>query len=846
MAAVAALLASCSKDDAITGVSKSQVTFTVSAPEMETRAGEYGNGTHATTLYYAVYDAVEGTSYVEGLSNTNGEDFTGGKKEVTLNLVEGRTYDIIFYAQNAVGSPYGVNWANRTLSIDDPSTLTANNENYDAFYAHVDALKVGTAAINETVYLRRPFAQLNILTTKTDLDLGAKAGIDISTTAVTVKNIYTKMNLFTDQVDPASETAVTYGAANVLIDDVNANGTAYRWLSMNYLLVNAKKMVDVEFTMTDSQVADDKDATLVRNYTTVPVERNHRTNIYGSIITNPTQFKVEIVPGFEDPEHVYDVDATEEIVVKTAADLQEAIDNAKAGRTIIKFANDIDGTTTTRAATNEAAEIWVAQKDDTQIVIDGCNYEFNGTFKVHGNSGYRDGATLDFVNINFKTSTSNLNFIHGCDLENHQYRYSQNITVSDCTFETVNNPTDVVGVHVKSSKNLHIINCTAKNMHSLMQAQSCDDKILVENVTIENCSEGGVAFGNTAYPTIKNSTIVADHYGIRADGEANRGNLVIENVNITAKAPIVIRRASSTYSVALKGKNTLTSTGLYDVVFTNGGDDAAYVAPTGNWSITGAEGLTVYPLNLAVSNVAELENALKSLNASFSPIIKFVNNITVEKEWEAIKTLQPVVIDGNNHTLSFTGQINDRSNFTPAFRFENDAEIFDLTIDMSVATPKQDSRMRAISAKANLTLNNCEFVGNASQTKTRGVIFGEGAGNAISNVEVSITGCKFTNWVYGITDNENGQDAKVVEIVDNEFNDASVNVSAYNSIVFTENTMNDSGVTITSYTSADTAKVQATNNTLDADAKNQIGTKNHKFTPANVKAQAGFNVYYTE
>ena len=634
IAAVATLLASCSKEDGLTGVSKSQVTFTVSSPELATRAGDYGNGKQATELYYAVYDAVEG-GLVSGLSKTTQDNHeqldAEGKATVSLNLVEGRTYTIIFYAEynfdpndETKKSPYTIDWSKQTLTVDYQN-LKANQETYDAFYAHVDNLKVGTAAINETVYLRRPFAQLNVLTN--DLDKGTAAGIDIAQTSVTVKNIYTKMNLFTDKVDLASETAVTYALSDVLKDDQSeivsavVDNTTYHWLTMNYLLVNDKKMVDVEFTMTDSSVADGKDNKLVRNYSTVPVERNHRTNIYGSIITNPAKFNVEIKPEFLKPDHNVNGGEQYTTTVATAVELQKAIDNAKEGRTIITFEKDIDATTT-RAATNAAAEIWVAQKDGVQIVIDGCGHEFNGSFKVHGNSIYRN-ATLDFVNINFKTSTSDLNFIYAKDFGGSK-RYSQNITVSDCTFEAVNNPINVVGVQVNASKNLHIINCTAKNMHSLLQAQSCDDKIQVENVTIENCSEGGVAFGNAAYPTIKNSTITnAADYGIRADGDASRGNLVIENVNISGtNVPVVVRRVTTAYNVALKGQNTLKASGLYDVVFTKGNNKEEYATPTGNWSITGAEGLNVLMIILYFLNVKEKKNQIKYHSGSHSRLFK--------------------------------------------------------------------------------------------------------------------------------------------------------------------------------------------------------------------------------
>jgi len=301
IAAVATLLASCSKEDGLTGVSKSQVTFTVSSPEMATR---YGEGEKATTLYYAVYDAVEG-GLVEGLSQLAGEDFTGGEKQVTINLVEGRTYSIIFYAQNAAETPYYVNWQSQVLYIPEPAKLLSNKETYDAFYAHEDNLKIGNAAINKTITLRRPFAQLNILTSQNDIDLAKKAGIEVKNTAVTVKKIYTQMNLMNDAVVKESETAVTFGLNTPAEGTYTIDGTDYKWLAMNYLLVNEQKMVDVEFTMEDTTVAAGQDNMLLRKYGSIHVERNHRTNIYGALITNPAIFNVKIDEEFFKPDYDY-------------------------------------------------------------------------------------------------------------------------------------------------------------------------------------------------------------------------------------------------------------------------------------------------------------------------------------------------------------------------------------------------------------------------------------------------------------------------------------------------------------------------------------------------------------
>ena len=104
MAAMAAMLTSCSKDDAFGGLSHGKVTFEVSTPELTTRA--YGDGKTATTLHYAVYDMVEDVTNgklvkYEKLPNKLSEL----KTTVTIDLVEGRTYEVAFWAESPESHP---------------------------------------------------------------------------------------------------------------------------------------------------------------------------------------------------------------------------------------------------------------------------------------------------------------------------------------------------------------------------------------------------------------------------------------------------------------------------------------------------------------------------------------------------------------------------------------------------------------------------------------------------------------------------------------------------------------------------------------------------------------------
>ena len=138
MAAVATLLTSCSKDETTTApvIERSKVTFTVNAPELSTRAeDDYGTGHTAKTLDYVIYDLAEeaGKNQITGTTT-----FPDGELEttVTVDLVEGREYEAIFFA-HAEDAPYTIDWTAQTMTINHQG-LTANNEKYDAFFKYVE------------------------------------------------------------------------------------------------------------------------------------------------------------------------------------------------------------------------------------------------------------------------------------------------------------------------------------------------------------------------------------------------------------------------------------------------------------------------------------------------------------------------------------------------------------------------------------------------------------------------------------------------------------------------------------------------------------------------------------
>lgn len=243
-----------------------------------------------------------------------------------------------------------------------------------------------------------------------------------------------------------------------------------------------------------------------------------------------------------------------------------------------------------------------------------------------------------------------------------------------------------------------------------------------------------------------------------------------------------------------------------------------------------------------------LEEALQKVEAGQT--IKLLKDITITEDWDCrnVKVTKAIIIDGNGKTIKFTGKINDAANHTAAFRFEAPVTVKNLTIDMSSATPDKDTRMRAISTSASLTVENCDFIGNSSLTKTRAIIFGEGAGTNIGNVSLTVTGSKFTDWGRGITDNENAEDAKSASISGSTFTNADVYVSAKENVSFTGNNVNSSDIDIRAYTTDSNLAVNASGNTLTGDSTanvKDVGTANvqNDFDFTNAVAAIGETQY---
>ena len=513
---------------------------------------------------------------------------------------------------------------------------------------------------------------------------------------------------------------------------------------------------------------------------------------------------------------VHEVSAAAKIGNFKYTTLQAAINAVKNGETIYLVNN-----------LNE--NVTVSQVEGVSFIIDGQGNEFDGTIILDGNSRNPAAETLTIQNINFVTSSKDRYFVDANDASADN-RYSHNVTIKNCNFTAVEGSVAVhnaVAARFRQAFNIKIEGGVCTNLHSVLQAYGCIG-IEVTGVKTVN-SKSGVSFGTSTNAVLTNVDFDAIAYGVRANAEANT-TLTIENAKIKAFIPVVVRNASHNYNVVLNGTNAFNATNndnLWCAIGTseyetNGSMPTAATGKVrvtlndANLSEEGVYGAYVPVAMIGDVEYTTLEDAFKAATSGCT--INIVHDVTVDYYWDARNTgakfTVPVTINGNGKTIKFTNTVYDGGNYMSAFRFEADATVNNLVVDMSAAQSGFAGRFRAISSKGNLTVEGCTFIGNGSENNTRAIIFGEGAGANAANLVISIANNTFIGWKRGISDNENAQDVKTVTITGNTLTDAGVAVSAKDVVTFTGNKVEGAYVNIKSYTTNNKLKVTATGNEL--------------------------------
>ena len=472
MAALLLGTASCSSDME-PSMGDDMVRFTIELPgNIDSRS--ISDGLTANKLTVAVYDDQDNE-----LDKIRVNKDIPHQTTVEFKLVKGQKYSFAFWAQ-AEDAPYTFDTASKTVSVDY-TDAKSNDEKRDAFYAYRADVTVN-GPISETITLYRPFCQLNY--GASDYNDAIAAGVKAVTSAVTVDHAATAFNLETgatsgDQAVTFTQEILPNKPATLAVED-----KTYQWMAMNYFLVPSNEAV----ITTTLKLYEEEATEPVRDLTvySVPVQKNHRTNIVGNLFTEDVNFNVIIDERFDQPDYnvvLWDGHSTETPAYDEAtqtwtisnpnqlAGFAKQVSEGKtfAGETVV-LANDINLNDKTWTPIG-----WVTTYQDSK--------SFKGTFDGQGHAinnfriDYRDygsglffrvdgGATIKNLNVDqaFVTGYVNGNVVGIVAAYTYQTVTFENITVTNSLVSGFGKVGGIIGMAADpTGGNTTVKNCTVKN-----------------------------------------------------------------------------------------------------------------------------------------------------------------------------------------------------------------------------------------------------------------------------------------------------------------------------------------------------------------------------------------------
>ena len=313
--ALAGLFAASCQRENLEPVGPQTVSFTVEAPGALATKGTINagatiaDGTNVNEVHYAVYKTNSGEDYsiddsgaIDGPLAQGVVPMSNKKATINFDLLQDQNYTVLFWAQVKDADHYNLGDL-RTIEV--ATSVAGNDETRAAFYARYDFETYNHK--DHKVTLRRPFAQLNLLTTAeslTPVQTGQTTGytIDVKTSEVVVTGLATTFNTLTG-LAPAGDQTFVFQTAETPEEQgqetLVVNGKAYHYVSMNYFFVpEDEKLVDIKYT-----VNTDK-GTIKNEIVAVPVKENYRTNVIGNLLTKESTFEIVVDSNFDGQELV--------------------------------------------------------------------------------------------------------------------------------------------------------------------------------------------------------------------------------------------------------------------------------------------------------------------------------------------------------------------------------------------------------------------------------------------------------------------------------------------------------------------------------------------------------------
>lgn len=294
LAAALMLLASCSKSDVASNQSGDEVSVSFTAylvDENATKASGDGDGVGAFVDQCRLQVWKGEELYIEEVVPV--KSLTARFDDIVLHV--GDVYDFLFWADNRVGAYYRTdNLTKVTLT----GSYVGGKDSRDAFYASM-LNKTIVETFAQKVELHRPFGQLNVITNDIPvLNEQIPAGRQI-TSSIPDKVMLkvTAPSVFDVRTGIASLPKDLSYSAPLYSSPLKTESGALNTMTMDYLFAPVEEghVIDVQFS---AQNKTSGLANIDYTFTNIPLRRNCRTNVIGSLITAVGTVTVEIKPGW--------------------------------------------------------------------------------------------------------------------------------------------------------------------------------------------------------------------------------------------------------------------------------------------------------------------------------------------------------------------------------------------------------------------------------------------------------------------------------------------------------------------------------------------------------------------
>jgi hypothetical protein len=294
---IALFFTSCSQTEPENLSNEAEVTFTLDIENaIATRA--ISDGTGANQITFAIFNEDGSEIFTPKTSRTiSGNQLLNGV-EIKATLVKGNTYKACFWAQNSNCTAYSIS---EDMKVTINYEGLNNDETRDAFFAYTEPF---TVDVNPRlrVILKRPFAQINVGSTKDDIDAITASGVKVSKSEAIIEDIPSELNLFNGNTDKPVN--VNYALAampkeKLYVDtDGDSIKEEFTYLSMSYVLADTLSSTHkMKFNFPDDNSTEVIE--MATGLETVPAKRNWRTNILGNILSGDIQFRIKIDPQYE-------------------------------------------------------------------------------------------------------------------------------------------------------------------------------------------------------------------------------------------------------------------------------------------------------------------------------------------------------------------------------------------------------------------------------------------------------------------------------------------------------------------------------------------------------------------